>query len=106
MPELARLHAAIRRPIVIDAFLAACVAVPGLAALPWSTPGTSASGTVTAGAVALLAVSAATIVARRRWPVVAAVAGGVSFVITVQAGWFDPNGSSIDGGLVTFGLLL
>jgi signal transduction histidine kinase len=106
MPELTRLRAAIRRPVFIDVFLAACVAGPGLAGLPWSSPGTSASGAVTAGAVALLAVSAATIVVRRRWPVVAAVAGGVSFVIAVQAGWFDPNGSSVDGGLVTLGLLL
>jgi signal transduction histidine kinase len=106
MPELARLRAAIRRPIVIDAFLAACVAVPGLAALPWSSPGTSSSGAVTAGAVALLAVSAATVLARRRWSVAAAVTGGASFVVAVQAGWFDPNGSSVDGGLVTSGLLL
>jgi signal transduction histidine kinase len=106
MPELARLRAAIRRPIVIDAFLAACVAVPGLAGLPWSSPGTSAGAAVTAGAIALLAVSAGTVVARRRWPILAAVTGGVSFVIAVQAGWFDPNGSSVDGGFVTSGLLL
>jgi signal transduction histidine kinase len=106
MPELARLRAAIRRPKVIDAFLAACVALPGLAGLPWSSPGTSASGAVIAGALALLAISAATVYVRRRWPVGAAATGAVSFVVAVQAGWFDPNGSSIDGGLVTSGLLL
>ena len=54
----------------------------------------------------MLAVAGAVVFARRRWPFGAAAAGAVTLVVAVEAGSFDPNGSSVDGALVTIGLLL
>jgi signal transduction histidine kinase len=88
---------------VIDAVLAACVAVPGIVALPWSNLGGTSSSALT---VVALVVGAASVVLRRRQPVVAAAAGAVSYVIAVQAGSFNPSGNSVSAALVTVGVLL
>jgi signal transduction histidine kinase len=105
-PLRAKLRALRRRPVVVDVFLTALTAVPGLIALPWSSPGLTGSAARNIGAAAMLAVAGAAVFARRRWPVGAAAVGGVAFVVAVQAGSFDPNGSSVADALMTLGLLL
>jgi signal transduction histidine kinase len=103
MPEVARFRATMRRPAVLDVVLAACVALPGIAALPFSRLGGTASSALT---VVALLVGGASVLARHRQPVVAAAAGTGFYVIAVSTGSFNPNGSSVSGGLVTVSVLL
>jgi signal transduction histidine kinase len=93
----------VRRSRVIDASLAACIAVPGIVALPFSKLGGTSSSALT---VVALLVGAASVVTRHRQPVVAAGVGAVFYVIAVQTGSFNPSGSSVSGALVTVGVLL
>jgi signal transduction histidine kinase len=101
MPDTARFAA--RRSRVIDATVAACVAVPGIVALPFSKLGGTSSSALT---VVALLVGAASVIARRRQPVVAASVAAGFYVIAVQAGSFNPSGNSVSGALVTVGVLL
>jgi signal transduction histidine kinase len=101
MPDLARV--AVRWSRVVDATLAACVAVPGIVVLPFSKLGGTSSSALTV--VALLA-GGASVIARRRQPVIAAAVAAVFYVIAVQAGSFDPASSSVSAALVTVGVLL
>ena len=93
----------LRRSRVIDAVLAACVAVPGIVALPFSSLGGTSSSAFTAVA---LVVGGVSVLARRRQAVVSAAVGAVAFVIAVATGSFNPSGSSVSGALVTVGVLL
>jgi signal transduction histidine kinase len=99
MPDIATL----RRSRVIDVILAACVALPGIASIPFSSLGGTSSSVLT---VVALVVGAASVLARHRQPVVAAAAGTVAYIVAAQAGSFNPNGSSVSGALVTVGVLL
>jgi signal transduction histidine kinase len=101
MPDA--LGAKVRWSRVIDVVLAACVAVPGTVALPWSGLGGTSSSAPT---VVALLVGGASVLARHRQPVAAAAAGAVAYVIAVQTGSFNPSGSSVSGALVTVGVLL
>jgi signal transduction histidine kinase len=101
MPDTARV--AVRRSRVIDAILAACVAVPGIVSLPFSKLGGTSSSALT---VVALLVAGVSVIARRRQPVVAAAVAAVFYVIAVQTGSFDPASSSVSGALVTVGVLL
>jgi signal transduction histidine kinase len=100
MPEVVL---SLRRPRVIDVLLAACVALPGIVALPWSNLGGTSTSALT---VVALLVGAASVIARRRQPVAAAVVAPVAFVIAMQTGSFNPSASSVSSALVTVGVLL
>jgi signal transduction histidine kinase len=105
MPDRPGRGAAARRPLIVDLSLAACVALPGLFALPWSNAGTR-NGSAPAAAIAMLIIAGASVIVRGRWPVAAAVAASAGFVVGVQTGGFDPSGSSVSGDLITIGVLL
>jgi signal transduction histidine kinase len=91
------------RSRVLDATVAACVALPGIVALPWSNLGGTSTSAFT---VVALLVAAASVLARRRQPVVAAAVGATFSIIAVSSGSFDPSGNSVSGALVTVGVLL
>ncbi len=91
------------RSRVLDATLAACVAVPGIVALPWSNLGGTSTSAIT---VVALLVGAASVLARRWQPVVAAAVSAVAFVIAAESGSFNPSGNSVSAALVTVGVLL
>ena len=101
MPNGAR--RALRRPRVIDGVLAACVAVPGIIALPWSKLGGTSTSAFT---VVALIVGAAAVLARRHQPVAAATVAAVAFVVAVATGSFNPSGNSVSDALVTVSVLL
>jgi signal transduction histidine kinase len=92
-----------RRSRLIDAVLAACVAIPGIAAIPFSKLGGTSSSALT---VVALLVGGASVYARYRYPVVAVAAAAATYVVAAQAGSFNPNGSSVSVALVTVGVLL
>jgi signal transduction histidine kinase len=91
------------RPRVRDAILAACIAVPGIVALPWSNLGGTSTSAWT---IVALLVGGGSVLARRRQPVAAAAAGATAYVIAAQTGSFNPAGSSVSTALVTVAVLL
>jgi signal transduction histidine kinase len=91
------------RPRVLDAILAACIAVPGIVALPWSNLGGTSTSAWT---IVALLVGGGSVLARRRQPVTAAAAGATAYVIAAQTGSFNPAGSSVSTALVTVAVLL
>jgi signal transduction histidine kinase len=91
------------RPRVRDAILAACIAVPGIVALPWSNLGGTSTSAWT---IVALLVGGGSVLARRRQPVTAAAAGATAYVIAAQTGSFNPAGSSVSTALVTVAVLL
>jgi signal transduction histidine kinase len=103
MPEVTRFAAIVRRRHVVDVLLAACVALPGIVAIPLSRLGGTAGSALT---VVALLVGGASVLARHRQPVIAAAAGSAVYVVAVSTGSFNPDGSSVSGGLVTVGVLL
>ena len=103
MPDFARLRATVRRSRVIDLILAACVALPGIIAIPFSNLGATSSSAAT---VIALLVGGATVLARHKQPVIAAAVGGVAYVIAVAVGSFNESSSSVSAALVTISVLL
>ena len=74
-----------------DTALAAAVAAPALAVTAWTG---LAGQPVPWANLAVLGVAAAAMFARRTRPVAAALVTSVAYVISVQSGSFNPNGSS------------
>jgi signal transduction histidine kinase len=100
MPDAARVAV---RSRALDATLTACVALPGIVALPWSSLGGTSTSAFT---VVALLIGGASVVARRWQPIVAAAIGAGAFVIAVASGSFNQSGNSVSDALVTVSVLL